>query len=458
MPPADPTPPAEPRPVWRYPNVAPISIAAFFNDTGGDMLYAFQTPFLLAVIGNDAWAQSKLGLVRSVAVVAGFLVLPLSGRLADRVSRKYLINEGYALIVLSRLVQGLAWVWWHLLPLAFLKELGRSMRNPAREALLADSVPREVRGRAFGLFQSMDTFGAILGPLVGLGIFMWLTSGGMEAVPAYKWIFVVAAIPTLVSIGIIARGAREIRGTAEDRPGEGSTPPPAKGRASLGGTWRLLRETPHLGPLTLISALCALWAVEESFLQWVGAVLLGIPIGEIWPIILLYWFINVTFAPAAWFSGRWSDRHHRKGPLVAGYLLLAALTLGFALLPAAAPCDDPPKFSLDLRVFAWMAFLFGLHGIYQGLISPSQKALVVELSPPEKRGEVLGAFGMCTGLAGVLGPLIFGLLWDLGKRYDLGGHALPFALAGGFIGLGAVLLALLVPTHATERRGLSPSA
>lgn len=440
--------PSPPRPVWSYPNVAPISLAALFNDTGGDMLYAFQTPFLIAIIGHDEWAQSKLGLVRSVAVVASFLVLPLSGRLADRVSRKFLISEGYGLIVLSRLVQGLAWLWWHLLPLAFLKELGRTLRNPAREALLADSVPREMRGRAFGIFQSMDTFGAILGPLIGLGIFTALTRGGMEVVLAYKWIFVVAAFPTLVSIGIIATGAREIRGTAEDRPGEARAAAPASTPFSLRETWRVLRDTPNLGVLTLLTSLCAVWAVEESFLQWVGAVLLGIPPEEIWPVILLYWFINVTFAPAAYLSGRWSDRHNRKSPLVAAYFLLAALTLGFAFLPAAAPTAGPGAFQLDFRLFAWMGLLFGLHGVYQGLISPSQKALVVELAPPERRGEVLGAFGMCTGFAGVLGPIVFGLLWDFGKQWNLGGHALPFTIGGVCIAVGAVLVAVFVPAHA----------
>lgn len=87
-----------------------------------------------------------------------------------------------------------------MVPSKVLYELGPGVRNPAREALLAESVPQEERGAAFGLLQSMDTAGAVLGPLLGLGMFALLLREGLSLEGAYRGVFLFAAcLPWRVS-------------------------------------------------------------------------------------------------------------------------------------------------------------------------------------------------------------------------------------------------------------------
>jgi MFS family permease len=146
--------------------------------------------------------------------------------------------------------------------------------------------------------------------------------------------------------------------------------------------------------------------------------------GEIWLVVILYWFINVTFAPTALYAGRLSDRTGRKLPIFLSLVILAALTLGFAFV-------GPTYWHIGV--------LFALHGIYQGFLKPAQKAFVADLAPEELRATALGGYSMLTGAASVPGPLIFGLLWDYS-----GGPRLPFILSGSFVALSAILLLLFV--------------
>lgn len=124
------------------PNVLPISLAAFFNDMGSDMLFAFYPIFFVQVLGISQ--MKVLGLVDSLALLFGFIIMPFIGRLADLRGRKHLIWGGYSLLAISRLSQGLAQVWQHLIPPKMLYQIGRGIRNPPREALA--SRPREEKG------------------------------------------------------------------------------------------------------------------------------------------------------------------------------------------------------------------------------------------------------------------------------------------------------------------------
>ncbi|RLI07247.1 hypothetical protein DRO24_03430 [Candidatus Bathyarchaeota archaeon] len=395
-------------------NVLPICLAAFFNDMGADMLFAFYPIFFVQVLGV---AQMKvLGLVDSLALLTGFLIMPLVGRLADIKGRRHLIWIGYLLLLISRVTQGLARIWQHLIPAKMLYQVGRGIRNPPREALLADSVPPSYRGRAFGLLGSMDTFGAVLGPLLGIGLFQLFLNVGVHIDEAYRWIFFCAAAPTTISILLIFFGTREVL----ERPPEGE-----RRRRRLG--FSILLRDRILLPLTLVTMLFTFWNVSENFMLVCGAKVLGIPKEAFWATVLLYWLINVSFAPTAYFAGRFSDRFGRKTPVILGMIVLGVLTMGFAYA----------------STYILVGLLFLLHGVYQGLYRPNIQAWVADLAPVEQRAEVIGTYKMLVGLSDIPGPFVFGLIWDL---YGL---KTPFIVGGLFCLLCAIMVSITVP----KRRG-----
>ena len=428
------------KPTIRKPNVLPLSLAALCNDTGSDMLFAFYPLFFVAVLGVEK--MTLLGLIESIALLVGMFLRPLTGRLADRAGRRHFIWVGYLSLMASRFTQGLAQAWQHLVPPKVLYEVGRAMRNPPREALLAESVEEHERGYAFGFLKSMDTVGAILGPLLGLLAFWLMSRSGVAVEQCYRYVFSIAALPTAGSIYLILRHTREVREPARPREGEAEEAGDA-GQPSAPdqqGDDEALFAPRGLLAFTVASSFFSLWAVTENFLILCAATLLRIRRAAIWPVVILYWFINVSFAPVALLSGRLSDRIGRKPPIVAGLLVLAALTAGFSFVPQVS---EPMAGSAFLsRAFVATAVLFLLHGAYQGLVSPSQTAFVADLALPARRAETLGTYSMVTGAAAVAAPLIFGLLWD---RFT---YRTPFIVSGICVGLSAVMIAAFVP----ERR------
>lgn len=400
---------------WQRPNVMPLCLAAFFNDLGSDMLFAFYPLFVILILRLDN--MRSLGLIESVALAVPLLMRPIWGRFSDWYGRRHFIWGGYSALAISRVLQGLAQRWFHLIPAKAVYEIGRSMRNPPREALLSESVPHEERGFAFGLLQSMDTAGAILGPAVGLGIFALLTRAEIPTDQRFRLIFYIAALPTIASVLIIVFRTREVRKFAKHAPGKGE-----KGDAA-GVVPRFTRPTVLF---IVLSCLFSLWAPTENFMMVVGARIMGLTrdsMNDIYLVLVLYLAINVTFAPAALLGGKLSDRIGRKPPIVAGLLVLSVMSFGFAKIDSYAP----------------MLALFAMHGIYQGLLKPARTALVADLCRPEDRGAVLGTYSMATCLASIPGPLIFGAIWDRS-----GGWTLPFVLSGICVGVSGLLIALLV--------------
>lgn len=396
--------------ITKLTNVFPICFAAFFNDIGSDMLFAFYPLFFVQVLRISE--MKVLGLVDTLALLAGFLIMPLVGRLADIRGRKHLIWSGYGLLLISRFSQGLVHVWEHLVPPKMLYQVGRGIRNPPREALLADSVSSRQRGRAFGLLGSMDTLGAIIGPILGIGVFQLFLNMGVHVDDAYRWIFFCAAAPTTVSILIIFFGTREVR-TDFDK---------MKASKRRWG-FTILRENRTLLLFTLVTCVFTFWSVSENFMLISGAKILSIPKEQFWISVILYWFINVTFAPTAFFSGRLSDRVGRKIPITTGMVTLGVMTMGFA-------------FAFNVYT---VAALFMIHGVYQGLFKPSVQAWVADLAPAQERAEVIGTYKMLTGLSDIPGPFVFGLIWDVFNRET------AFLTGGAFCLICAVLLMLFVP-------------
>lgn len=394
--------------VYKRPNVLSICFAAFFNDMGSDMLFAFYPIFVVSILLVED--MTILGLIESIALLFGLLIRPISGRLADRKGKKKFIWSCYICLAMSRFAQGLAQIWVHLIPLKVLYELGRGVRNPSREALLTDSVPKDERGFAFGLLNSMDTAGAIIGPLLGLGIFSLFLSMNFHVDTCFRLIFICAALPTLFSIFIIVRGTREVY-----------IPTEVPERTQKINNSSIFTNKALLA-FTIISCIFSFWAVTENFMLLCGAKVLGISKEEILAIVFLYWFINVSFAPSALMSGRLSDKYGRKLFLQVAFIILAVLTFGFAFFTK----------------FWEIALLFVAHGIYQGFLKPSQTAFVADLSPLRRRAEVLGSYSMLVGMSAIPGPFVFGILWDV---YN---WKVPFVISGLFVAICAVLFAFIV--------------
>jgi len=372
-------------------NVYVFGASSFFNDTASEMAY-WVLPAFLASIGVG---PEKLGFIEGIAEsVASFAKL-FSGYLADRLPRrKPLVVGGYLVANAVKPALALVTAWWHVLFIRFADRLAKGVRGAPRDVMLAESVPSEKVGSAFGLLQSMDSAGAIAGPLLALWI---LRTHDVRTV------FWLAAVPGGLTVLIAWFGIREVRKTRVAS---------ATAKMEPAVSWRDLPGSFYY--VLMVVALFSLGNSSDMFLvlraQNVGISVAYAP--------LLGLVFNITYTAISWPAGMLSDRFPRRVIAAAGYTVFAAVYLAFAWAPTKAV------------IWAAMA----VYGLFYALTAPVLKALVSQTVYPAIRGRAFGIFDFTTSVTTLLASVITGEIW---KHY---GAPLPFKLSAGLALVCAMLL------------------
>src|SRR5437660_4955714 len=180
-------------------NIYAFGITSFLNDTATEMAY-WVLPAFLASLGAG---PAQLGLIEGLAEsVASFAKL-FAGYLTDRLDRrKPLVVAGYFVANAVKPLLALATAWWQIPPIRFTDRLAKGVRGAPRDVMVAESVGNQRLGSAYGLIQSMDSAGAIAGPLAALLI---IARFGIRSV------FWAAAIPGGLCVLIALVGIRETK-------------------------------------------------------------------------------------------------------------------------------------------------------------------------------------------------------------------------------------------------------
>lgn len=362
-----------------------MGLVSLLTDTATEMAIPLLPAFLVGTLGAGALA---LGLVEGVADGVASLLKLWSGRLADRTGKaRPFILAGYGLSSIVRPLLALATSPAQVLAVRVTDRVGKGLRSSPRDALLAASAPEAERGAAFGFHRAMDHAGAVLGPLVAVGILtLWTTD--------LRVIFALTAIPGALAVTAILLGVRE-------RPaGTIGKPLPTWGTPAL-------RRT--LAPIALFT----LGNASDIFLLLKA----GEARAELTTLPLLWMGLHMVKSAASTPGGRLADRLGPRATLTLGWLLYAAIyaSLAFAQSP---------------WVVAALVMIYGLHF---GLVESAEKVLVAGAVGPDQRGGAFGLYHLVVGLAAIPASAGFGLLWQ-----ELGQGA-AFGL-GAALALGAVVL------------------
>src|ERR1700722_9529322 len=180
-------------------NIYVFGITSFLNDTASEMAY-WVLPAFLASLGAG---PAQLGLIEGLAEsVASFAKL-FSGYLPDHIDRrKPIVVAGYAAANAVKPLLAIVTAWWHILLIRFTDRLAKGVRGAPRDVMVAESAAKNRLGSAYGLIQSMDSAGAIAGPLIALLI---LRHSGIRTV------FLAAAIPGAICVLVAWLGIRETK-------------------------------------------------------------------------------------------------------------------------------------------------------------------------------------------------------------------------------------------------------
>ncbi|MBI2715016.1 MAG: MFS transporter [Rhizobiales bacterium] len=341
-------------------------------DISSEMIHALLPLYLVTVLGASTLT---VGIIEGIAEATASITKIFSGALSDYLGkRKWLAAFGYGLAAFTKPVFPLASSIGWLVAARFVDRVGKGIRGAPRDALIADLTPADLRGNAFGLRQSLDTVGAVLGPLLAIA-FMAIFMNDFTAV------FWMAVIPAFISVAIIVFGVHE-----PERP-----PHLRKVRSPLSRR-ELKRLSRVYWMIVGVTAIFTLARFSEAFLL-LRAQSVGLPLAVV-PLVLVV--MNVTYTVSAWPAGALSDRIGRYGLVTVGFALLVLADLALAIGGSVAV--------VMLGVALW-----GLHmGLTQGLLS----ALVADTAPEELRGTAFGMFNLVSGLAMLAASILAGALWD----------------------------------------------
>ena len=385
-------------------DVYAFGITSFFNDTATEMAYWVLPAFLVSLGAGPA----QLGLIEGIAEsVASFAKL-FSGYLTDHVQRrKPPVVGGYFVANAVKPLLALTTSWWHVLLIRFADRFAKGVRGAPRDVMVAESVGKERLGSAYGLIQSMDSAGAIAGPLMAIVL---LARFGIRSV------FWVAAVPGALSVLVAIFGIRE---TGNPRTVQTKQDPSLGARQAENpnspGRSILANRLPAAFYLVLVAtALFSLGNSSDMFLV-MRAQSIGIRVG-LAPLLGLVF--NLTYTLVSWPAGWLSDHFSRRWIAAIGYLIFAAVYFVFGRAPSVTAI--------------WLAM--AVYGVYNALTQPVLKALVVETVAEERRGRALGIYFFVTSVATLAASVITGELW---KHFGAG---VPFYASTGLALISAVTL------------------
>lgn len=385
------------------PNVLVLGAVSLLTDIASEMIYPLLPLFLTTVLGAG---PAALGAVEGLAESTAALVKLAAGRHSDRVRRrKPLIVVGYGLAAVARPLVAVATSAGLVAAIRFTDRVGKGLRGAPRDALITDSVPPSLRGRAFGLQRSLDHAGALVGPLVAAGL---LAGFGLSL----RWVFALAVVPGVLGVLLVVWRVREAGCVQQEEPDFAR-----RGGGALGA----LGPLPH-GPLRrylMVLLLFTLGNSSDAFLL-LRASDLGLPAAQL---PLLWAFFHLVKTAGALPAGALSDRLDRRRLIIAGWAVYALVYLGFARATAA-----------------WHAWaLFAAYGLYYALTEGAEKALLADLAPREARGTAFGWHAFSLGVGALPASLIFGALWQGA------GPVAAFGLGAALAGASSLLLWRLVP-------------
>ena len=357
--------PRIPKTIWM------LGFVSLFTDMSSEIVHSL-LPILLATgLGASALV---IGLIEGAAEALVMVTKVFSGYISDAMGRrKPLVLFGYGLAAIVKPIFPLADSVWLFTTARMLDRFGKGVRGAPRDAMVSELSPAEIRGASFGLRQSMDTVGAVLGPLLAVVLLLW-TSNNIKLV---LW---VAVIPGFIAVFLLLTAVPEPSNTNQ-KPAR--MPISREGLSQLGKPfWRVV----------IIGAVISLARFSEAFLI-LRASHLQVPLTYI-PLVLVV--MSVIYALSAYPAGKLSDRMPRHHLLALGMLLLALACLVLAV-----------------ATNYWLLFfgiaLWGLHmGFSQGILA----SMVADTANPDYRGTAFGVFNLVSGLGLLLASVTAGALWD----------------------------------------------
>ncbi len=354
-------------------NVVLLAVVSFFVDLSSEIIFPLLPFFMVIQLGASYFI---VGIMEGVAEFIASVIKVFSGHWSDRAGkRKPFITGGYGHSAIMKLFFSLSAIWQHFFVFRIVERVGKGIREPARDALVAESASPKTLGKAFGFQRALDSGGAILGPIFGIILLAIFAT-------SYQPIFLIAAIPAFVAFGLSLL-VKEKRKSKKD-----------KARVKIGFRFLPIR----LRVFVVIATIFAMGNFSFFFV-----LLRAVDLGQSQAMALMFYLLmNIWFATSSIPAGALSDKIGRVPTIAVGYVFFAAMSFLFAYEIGAI----------------LIAFSFILFGLSNGFIDGVQRAFVSDLAPEDIKATCLGTYHMSVGIGKLTASILAGALWTFfGVQY-----------------------------------------
>jgi MFS family permease len=373
-------------------NVINTGFVSFLTDSSVKIIYSIMPMFLLSLGAT----KTSLALIEGIAESTASIFKVLSGFWSDKVGRnKPFMLVGYAFSAIILPLYAFVVSPMQVLVIRFAERVGKGIRTAPRDSLIAGSVTNGETGKSFGLQKAMDNSGAIFGPLVAFGLLIFFPGN-------YRLILLLAGIPALLALFVIAFGIKEVR----------------KNKSELFTKFHFSDFTPRFYFFLLIVFVFTMGNSTDALLM-VKANELGVKVAFIPLVYLVSSVVSVVMAVPL---GILSDRLGKEKVLIGGFLIYTIVYFGFGIASGIGT----------------IVALFALYGLYSAATDGIQKAFIADMVDENKKGTAMGIYNALLGVTLLPASLVAGLLYD-----KVDSH-LPFYFGAVMAFLAAVLMIFFI--------------
>ena len=352
-------------------NIWILSLISLLTDVASEMLYPIM-PIYLKSIG---FSILLIGVLEGFAEATAGLSKGYFGSLSDNIGKRLpFVQIGYAFSAISKpMMAAFIYPLWIFFART-IDRLGKGVRTGARDALLSDEATPETKGRVFGFHRSLDTFGAVLGPLFALIYLAYYPAN-------YKILFLIAFLPGALAIAFTFFIKEKKKEQIEQKTKTRFLDFIKYWKTSPGNYKKLV-----IGLLifTLFNSSDVFLLLKIKEAGYNDTTVIG-----------MYIFYNLIYALFSYPLGILADKIGMKKIFVSGLLLFALTYIGMAYAES------------KLMFFS----LFFLYGIYAAATEGIAKAWITNICEKNKTATAIGTYTAFQSIATLFASTLAGFIW-----------------------------------------------
>jgi MFS family permease len=371
-------------------NIVLAGFTSFFTDVSSEMVYPLLQAFVsMIMVSKKALLGPILGIIEGIAESTASLLKVFFGYYSDTIqNRKLPAIAGYSTSALAKFLLLLSFFGWYFVLLArFFDRVGKGVRTAPRDALISESAPKDMQGKAFGFHRGMDFAGATLGALICFFLvlhFIDPITKTLKDLNSFYTLFLISIIPALIGVFFLFFIREKKLHTAQ--PTNNKKPKP---------NLNIRQYDKNLRIFFLAQLVFTLGNSSNQFLL-LRSMNLGYTLSAV---VLMYFSFNLSTSLLSTAFGSLSDRIGRKKLLIAGYGLYAAVYIAFGFISQKTNC------------LLW--FFWPLYGIYFAMTEGIEKAFVSDIAPKGSKATALGFYHTIVGIGLLPASIIAGILFSL---------------------------------------------